>query len=455
MSQPSQLHAGTGKICINPPLGSHINGDFVVHFATQIHDDLFAKSLILKNQDSILLLMVVDICTMDQAFLSEVKAKISDQLNIPTTQIMISATHTHAAGSISEVHLSPLDKGYRNSLPEKLLASAQAAYENLQPAQMAHGKIEVPDHVLCRRYKMKSEYSPINPVFHRPDKIKTNPIGLEPFIIEPIAEPDPELSYFGIKTMDNQWLSIFANYSLHYVGDWENGTISADYYGYFDQYLTHSLPTHPHFVGIMSNGTSGDINIWDFQNKLNHPSGLFEKSALIGHDLAQKLIDSTHNLTWDATPKLAMETQEITFNLRKPTIEEVKKAETIIAVSDYESYTYNDENLRKIYAREQSLLYHFPDNITSLVQIIQLGQGLIVTLPGEYFAETGLELKAKCSNKNLFVISLANDNIGYVPPKHELEKGGYETWRCRYSCMEEKAEEKTKLQLLELLSKYS
>ena len=58
-------------------------------------------------------------------------------------------------------------------------------------------------------------------------------------------------------------IALFANYSLHYVGGTLQGHISADYYAVFCDRIRELFGVegeHPPFVGIMSNGTSGDIN---------------------------------------------------------------------------------------------------------------------------------------------------------------------------------------------------
>ena len=96
------------------------------------------------------------------------------------------------------------------------------------------------------------------------------------------------------------------------------------------------------------------------------------------------------------------------------------------------------------------LLNEFADAAESAVQVLHIGEGKIGALPGEFFAETGLKLKAevKCP---YFTISLANDNVGYVPPAHEIEKGGYETWRCRISNLLPDAEDLFRKKLLELI----
>ncbi|HRN55196.1 MAG TPA: hypothetical protein PLL71_02020, partial [Agriterribacter sp.] len=64
----------------------------------------------------------------------------------------------------------------------------------------------------------------------------------------------------------------------------------------------------------------------------------------------------------------------------------------------------------------------------------------IGALGGEFIAETGLSLKRSANTNKYFTITMANGYIGYVPPAHEIEKGGYETWRCRSSHVKEDGE---------------
>ncbi len=68
-----KIKAGAAKVDITPPLGTLINGDFITHYATHIHDLLFAKALVLQNNNITIAICVVDICAMRREFLDEVK----------------------------------------------------------------------------------------------------------------------------------------------------------------------------------------------------------------------------------------------------------------------------------------------------------------------------------------------------------------------------------------------
>jgi hypothetical protein len=389
---------------------------------------------------------------MSEEFINEVKALIAADTEIARENILMSSTHTHAGGSLEEVHLGAIDTGYRQKLPELIVASVQKAWNNLAPAKIGFGSTNVPQHVICRRYYMKEGYLSFNPVSRGFDEIKTNPAGLANLIDHPVSAVDPGLSYLAVKGLDNRWISILANYSLHYVGDWDNGTITADYFGTFSKNLTKMLGSD--FVAIMSNGTSGDINIWDFQNPDRYPHEHFRKSELIGHDLAGKLVENLDLIEWEYNPEIKIQHETLVLPVRKPHIKELEMASEVVRSSNYSNYNYDDENLRKIYAREQMLLHETGNHRTLPLQVIGIGTAMIGALPGEFFAETGLWLKQQSPVLFYFTIGLANGNVGYVPPAKELKGGGYETWRCRYSCLQENGEEQVRMKMREIMNNF-
>ena len=47
-------------------------------------------------------------------------------------------------------------------------------------------------------------------------------------------------------------------------------------------------------------------------------------------------------------------------------------------------------------------------------------------LPGEVLVEVGLAIKKRANVKNLFIVTLANDAVGYVCHAEAYERGGYE-----------------------------
>ena len=51
------------------------------------------------------------------------------------------------------------------------------------------------------------------------------------------------------------------------------------------------------------------------------------------------------------------------------------------------------------------------------VQAIQIGPAVFIAVPAEYFVEFGLEMKKRGNFKFTWPVELANDCVGYVPPR--------------------------------------
>lgn len=443
--------AGAARVDITPPPGTLINGDFFPRHATSFHDALFVKAVYMKHGSVRIVLIVVDTCVMSIDYTRNIRLQVETVTGIPFQHICISTTHTHSAGSVSEVHLCGPDPVYSELLPTKIIEVVQLAIDKSTKARIAFGSVSVPEHVLCRRYIMSNDYSFKNPVTGKADKIVTNPAGSEKSIQSSAAITDPELGYFAIQDLHGNWISIFANYSLHYAGDWQPGIISSDYFGEFEKQLRSMLDVTPDFIGIMSNGTSGDVNCRDFLHPHRYPVDPAEKTKLIAKDIAARVVESVSELSWEENPELSVQYEELQLRLRKPTPEEMESAKKIMDETDYTSLILNEDGLRRIYAREQVLLFRCSDEMLYPIQAFKIGQGMIGSISGEIFAETGLAIKHQTPTKKYFTISLANGNAGYIPPAHEIERGGYETWRCRYSCLQPEAESLLRHRLIGML----
>jgi neutral ceramidase len=451
----NNLQAGVAKVDITPPLGTLINGDFITHYAKLVHDNLFAKALVLKKGDDTIAICVVDICAMRRDLLDDVKQQVYAQTGIKPQNVLISSTHTHASGSVESLLLGAADLPYRQKLPALITQAIVNAQQKLVNAKIGFGSVDAPEYVLCRRYTMKEGYEARNPVTGGLDEVKTNPFGGEDEIIGPIAQMDTQLCYIAIKSEQDEWLSLLANYSMHYVGDWESGTISPDYFGEFTNQLKDKLNAGNEFVGMLSNGTSGEANIWDFLNADRFPKENFAKSQLIGGALAEKVAQSIPQIQWQNEADVAAQYADVTVGLRKPNKEELDAAKELVAQSNYEQLEGIDyATMQKLYAREQVLLNEFPDEVQFPVQALKVGNIVIGALGGEFFAETGLSLKQQAKKYHYFTITLANDYVGYVCPEHEIARGGYETWRCRTSCFGLTAEQEIRDRLASLVQAF-
>ncbi len=448
----SKFYAGAAKMDITPPIGTVLGVDFIPHYARFIHDPIYAKAIVMRDGNEMLAIVIVDICIMGTDFIRAVKQEIQQKTGIHPENMLIASNHDHASGNITGLLASGADIAFRAKLPGLIVKAVQLAMEKLRPAKIASGSEDVPDFVLCRRYIMKEGYIANNPVTGKPDKVKTNPVGAEHMITSQSTVPDPGLCFIAFRGIDEKWIAVLANYSLHYVGDWPEDSVTGDYFGEFSRQIQAKLKADDEFVGIMSNGTSGDVNIWAFETPDRFPNGDYARTRLIGETLAQRVFENLQNIQWQNDPKITHVFKDLKLSVRKPSVQELEMATKTMIEKGFDNIKIDDDGISRIYAREQILLNEYPDSVSLPIQAIKIGNQIIGALPGEFFSETGLLLKKAVAEKNYFSISLANAYGGYVPPEHEIEKGGYETWRARSSFLEISAEEKIREELIKLIT---
>ncbi len=445
VSAQTPILAGAAMVNITPPLGTIINGDFLPMHAKTIHDSLYTKALVFSSGTKKFVFVVVDCMAIDGDLIIDTKKLIQSQLGLTPNQIMISSTHAHSCGAVRGGSIVSADLPYRLSMPAKILKSVKLAIDNMEPAKIGWGSFDLPKYISCRRWYMKPGFSTKNP-FGEIDKVWMNPPPGSPYLDRPVSEGDPEVSFLAVKNMKNELISIFSNYSIHYAADIPENTISADYFGEVHKQLKEKLNASPNFVGIMSNGTSGDINTTDFRLERNYPSEPYGKSKLIANDISDAIIENLKTINFETKPLFYHSSNSVLTKTRKPSPELITRSKKTISELDFSTLKSIDkasDNMAKMFALEIIELDAYQKDEYSLpVQAIRLGEGAIGTLPGEIFAETGLKLKKNAPTKNYFTVCLANFGDGYIPPASQMALGGYETWLNSGTQMEIGAEEK-------------
>src|SRR5262249_10593309 len=93
------FRAGAATSNITPALGSPIVGGFVSFPATDVHDELHARCLVLDDGTTKLVLVVCDLLGIDRLVSDEARYFLQKDLGIAKENVLISATHTHSAAS--------------------------------------------------------------------------------------------------------------------------------------------------------------------------------------------------------------------------------------------------------------------------------------------------------------------------------------------------------------------
>jgi neutral ceramidase len=425
-----------------------VNGGFQDRQAKSAHDPLHARCLVLDDGTTKIAIAVCDSCAIPREIMDEAKRLASKATGIPTEHMLISATHTHEAPTVAGAFQSEPDADYQKYLSQQIAKGIEQAHANLVPARVGWGVGKDATQVFNRRWKMKPGTLLTDPFGGTTDRVRMNPGYQNPDLGEPAGPVDPEVAVLSLQTRDGKPLALLANYSLHYVGGVE--PLSADYFGAFAERSADLLKADgstPPFVGIMSNGTSGDINNINFAGPAPKGQKPFEQIRVVSDSVARAAFEAYRKIEHRDRVTLAMTEKEIELGVRLPGAADVEKARAILAKA-------KDPVLKtpaEVYARETTLLAKYPPKVKVKLQALRVGDLGIAAGPCEVFVEIGLEIKKKSPLKPTFTIELANGYNGYLPTPEQHKLGGYETWRARSSYLEVDASRKIAATVLELL----
>ena len=424
-----------------------VNGGFSDRKATSAADPLHARCLVLDDGSTKLALVVVDSCMLPRELIDAAKELASKKTGIPASNVLISATHTHTAPTATGVFQSDPDEEYVAFLTAKIAEGIEKAHARLAPAKVGWGVAELPGQVFNRRWKMKPGVLNKDPFGGTTDKVRMNPGVQNPDLLEPAGPTDPAVGVLSVRDASDKPLSLLANYSLHYVGGVP--ALSADYFGAFGGLIGPKLGAGKDFVGILSNGTSGDVNNINFREPA--PKRMpGEQARLVAEAVADAAKKATDGTTHHRFVMLRAVEKELELGVRKPTADEVKRAQGILDGVKGRELRGADE----VYARETVLIAKYPDSVKLKVQVLKVGDLGVVAVPCEVFTDIGLSIKAKRGPfKTSFVVSLANGYNGYLPTPAHHALGGYETWRARSSYLEVQASEKIEAAVSELFGR--
>lgn len=451
----ASLLAGAATVDITPKVWPiYLRGSFNIKPSDTAHDPLHSRALVLQNGDTQVAIVIVDSCMVSRANQDRAKSIASKATGIPTSRILCAATHTHSAPYDFARYGTDPEKAYVEQLVNGIAQSVIDAHAALQPAEIGYASSTEPSEVFNRRWFLEPDAMPPNP-FGEYDLVKMNPGRGNPALLHPAGTTDPEVYALSVRTAEGRPLALLGNYSLHYVGRTPPNQVSADYFGEFAR-LIHNriIPQNPapEFVGLLSNGTSGDINNIDFDNPRPNRE-YFEQIRIVAAKVADAAYKAYTSIEHSSDPIIAMEETELTFNRRVPTESQIADARSVLeqakdrrkaAELPQRADAYAERVLNFAEECEES------STVEVLVQTLRIGDLAICTSPFETFVETGLQLKRSSPFPHTFTIELANGAEGYLPTPAQHQLGGYETWLTTNK-VEVNASEKMTQRLLEML----
>ena len=136
----AEFQAGAATSNITLPLGAR-NGGVIARggLAKNVHDELHARCLVLDDGKTKVAIVVCDLRMIVRDVTDAAKKLAEEATGIPSENILISATHTHAAPGVIGMHTDEIDLWYSDFLIKRIADGIQRAHENRTPAKVGWG----------------------------------------------------------------------------------------------------------------------------------------------------------------------------------------------------------------------------------------------------------------------------------------------------------------------------
>lgn len=289
VSHATVLKAGFSAVDITPDLSHHkrlqLGGfspyyplpEFILknRFANGVLDPIWARTLALQNeQGQTLVLMSTDLPGLAWKYINPVRRELSRRYQIPTSNIIIAATHSHSAPDGVGYWVS-FKKGhnadYNHELMKKMIESGAEAIEKMTPAEM---KILTTHHYSC--YDPKTHELKKDPECNIPKNLTDyDQVGSEKYdrLLIQHDKRDPIVRNTAITimhfrdTVSRETLGTFINWHNHpeTLGS-KNRLISSDFPHYLRNYVEKRLGgSSVYFSGTLGCqiGPGVPIPLWD------------------------------------------------------------------------------------------------------------------------------------------------------------------------------------------------
>lgn len=451
---PRVFRAGAATSNITPFLGTNLIGGQSPRGSLHIHDELHARCLVLDDGATKLAIVIIDNVKFPTEIHLPTKKLIQETTGLPPENVLIAATHTHSAPSLrgtSYLKLNePLDD-YQKFVIRRISDGVQRAISHLEPARIGWGEGEVPQHVFNRRWLLKDGHTATSP-FGEEELAAMNPGRYLDVLDKPAGLINPKVYVLSVQSTEDRPIAVLANYWLHYVGGVGKGHVSADYFGVFADRIGQLLSRrnsatlgesaapnshesdyedHPPFVGILSNGASGDVNNNDYAS-YNKPGrkryARYEKMRKVAEDVAREVARVERTIQYRDWVKLGAAAEMVTLKRRRPSSQQLQRARTVVSAATTASDQDRDFSRQVIFARRAIQAAEWPETADAFVQTLHIGELGIAALPFEVFVEIGIDIQKRSPFKDTFVLGLANGGLGYLPSPRQHALGGYESW---------------------------
>jgi hypothetical protein len=414
------LKIGAASVKVTPPIGTPMAGYYYERGVKEIHDDLYAKALVIEKDGIKIAIVECDFVGISEYIVDKVRKLVEKSTGIDAAHVMVGATHSHTGPVIPadpasiNIGADPKSKGaqiladYISKLPGLIAESIIQANAALKPAKLSFGVGHEGSISFNRRYFMTDGTVGWNPGLHNPK------------VIKPAGPIDPAVDVLYAETTDGRPISTFVNFALH-LDEIGGSDVSADLPFTLSAILGEVKGGD--MVTIFSQGCSGNINHINVNGDAPQ-SGNF-KAEKNGTILAGEVIKTYARLSALDINSIKVKSEIVPLPLAEISKDELGWArETAAKFGKRDAAPFLDfvkafKMLRVEERKGKPLLTE--------IQVFALGDSCaIVSFPNEMFTELGQYLKSRSPYPHTIITELTNGSNGYIPDRKAYDEGNYE-----------------------------
>ena len=365
----NDFQVGTGRRVITPdPLLPVSGGLGPTAPAREKQGELMARAVVFQSQETTIAIVSLDLLGFPSVLGDRVRGRVP---RIPAKNILIGSTHTHSApdcyGFADGRGGHTGDLKYMDLVSVKAAEAINEALDQVKPAKLK---------VATDEAKGKIAYN-----YYAPDLY------------------DRRMSVIQAVDAADKPLMTLVNYAIHpeVLGSGQ-GIVSPDLIGP----LCDRIEEQGGGPALFMNGAQGGMITADNRDLSRpkdalrgvwHDDRTWKECVRIGHTMADEALRIIHDVPVQANPAVFCGAVEIKFPVDSPLL-------WAVVISSPLKYPYNADH-----------------SITARVNVVNLGNTQILTIPGEALPNIGFYLKRKMHGEHNLLFGLTNDAFGYILTK--------------------------------------
>lgn len=339
---------------------------------TEKRGDITARAIVFRQGDVSVGVVSLDLIGFPGVLGNRVRAKVT---RIPKNNILIGSTHTHSA---PDCYGFPDGKGgytgdlkYMDFVCNQAAEALNDAIDHLQPCWLKIATGEAAG------------------------KIAYNYYAPELY--------DRRMSIIQAITPAGKIVATLVNYAIHpeVLGN-DVGILSPDLVGPLNDSLEQKTGGKAIFVnGAQGGMITADNRLLDKPSNLlagkYHDARTWDECLRIGHLMADEAERIVRDAVVQKNPKLFCASQDVVFPVESPLMWAVVVASPL-------KYPHNNDR-----------------SITARLNLVNIGNAQILTIPGEALPNIGFYLKRKMRGQHNLLFGLTNDAFGYILTKVDFK----------------------------------